>query len=80
MIKVLQNYHAKIEKNVVTYSKHLTEDDQQKIQDRFLRGVSINDLVLQFDQSKELIEMVLRNKGIQIISNEMPRKYWKKRK
>jgi len=80
IIKVLQNYHARIAKNVAVYSRHLTEDDQQKIQDRYLRGVSIKDLVLQFDQSKELIEMILRNKEIQIDSSKMPCRYRKKRK
>jgi hypothetical protein len=81
IIKVLQNYHAIIAKNTDVYSKHLTEDIQQKIQDRYLRGVSIKDLVLQFDQSKELIEMVLRNKGIQIDTIKIPQpRYWKKRR
>jgi hypothetical protein len=80
IIKVLQNYHAIIAKNTDVYSKHLTDDIQQKIQDRYLRGVSIKDLILQFDQSKELIEMVLRNKGIQIDTIEMSPRYWKKRK
>ena len=40
---------------------------------------------MQFDQTSELIEMVLRNKGLEIVENEMPkptftRKNYKRRK
>jgi hypothetical protein len=61
--------------------------DQNKLQDRYLKGVPIKDLAMQFDQTSELIEMVLRNKGLEIVENEMPKqtftikKYeWRKRK
>ena len=81
IIKVLQNYQAKIPRQIIPISKHMTEEDKQKIQDRYLKGVPIKDLVIQFDQSEELIEMVLRNKGIQIVSNQFPKsKRWRKRK
>ena len=72
-IKILQNYEAKIPGKIDHHTKHITEEDKQKIQDRYLIGVSLKDLALQFDQSEELIEMVLRNRGIQIISNEIPK-------
>jgi len=78
LLKVLKNYQAKIrlrEKNEV---QHLTDSDQKKIQDRYLKGVPIKHIAIQFDQSKALIEMVLRNKGIQIISEDKPKqKKWK---
>ncbi len=73
IIKILQNYEAKIPGKIDHRTKHITEEDKQKIQDRYLIGVSLKDLALQFDQSEELIEMVLRNRGIQIISNEIPK-------
>lgn len=80
LLKVLQNYQAKIHSSDIIEVKHLTDADQQKIQDRYFKGVSVTDLALQFDQTEELIEMVLRNKGISIISNEIPKpKRWRKR-
>ena len=79
IIKILQNYAAKIPGNIDHKTKHITEGDKQKIQDRYLIGVSLKDLALQFDQSEELIEMVLRNRGIQIVSNEIPKaKIWRR--
>jgi len=69
IIKVLQNYHAKITKNFNWQNKHITDSEQIKIQKRYLKGVSIEDIAMQFDQSTELIEMILRNKGIEIVDN-----------
>tara|TARA_R110002049_G_scaffold307940_1_gene510295 strand:- start:1764 stop:2198 length:435 start_codon:yes stop_codon:yes gene_type:complete len=85
IIKVLQNYQAKLPKESNFQIKHITEIDQNKIQDRYLKGVTIKDLAMQFDQTSELIEMVLRNKGLEIVENEMPkptftRKKYKRRK
>lgn len=81
IIQVLQNYQAKIPKQQSSALKHLTEEGKEKIQNRYLRGVSVKDLSLQFDQTEELIEMVLRNKGIPIVSNELPKsKRWRRRK
>lgn len=73
IIKVLQNYHAKLPQKSNFEIKHLTEIDQNKIETRYLKGVEIKDLAMQFDQTYELIEMVLRNKGLEILKNEMPK-------
>ena len=73
LIKVLQNYQAKLSKESKLEIKHITEIDQNKIQDRYLKGVTINDLAMQFDQTSELIEMILRNKGLEIVENELPK-------
>lgn len=72
-IKVLQNYEAKIPKTSNYVAKHLSATDQQKIQDRYLKGVSTKDLALQFNQTEELIEMILRNKGIEIVPQQIPK-------
>lgn len=80
LLKVLQNYQAKIPANNTIEVKHLTDADQQKIQNRYFKGVSVKDLALQFDQTEELIEMILRNRGVSIVSNEIPKsKRWRKR-
>ena len=73
IIKVLQNYQAKIPNTSELKNKHITDSEQQKIQERYLKGVSIKDLSMQFDQTPELIEMILRNKGIEIVDNELPK-------
>jgi len=42
---------------------------------RYLKGsVRIKDLAIQFDTTEEIIEQVLRNKGIAIINEEAPKK------
>jgi predicted RND superfamily exporter protein len=87
IIKVLQNYQAKLPKESKLEIKHITENDQEKIQSSYLKGVSIKDLAMRFEQTPELIEMILRNKGIEIVENTLPKpkfwrnnKNWKKRK
>ena len=77
-INVLQSYHAKVMINDEYQRKHLSDLDKQKIQNRYLKGVSIKDLALQFEQTTELIEMILRNSEIEIVDNTPPKPvYWK---
>ena len=79
IIKVLQNYHAKIPIRSGLKNKHITDIEQQKIQEQYLKGISIKDLAMQFDQTPELIKMILRNKGIEIVGNKLPKsKFWRK--
>ena len=78
ILKVLQNYQAKLPKESISEIKHIIEFDQKKIQDRYLKGVSIKDLALQFDQTHELIEMILRNRGIEIVENKIPKSRYAK--
>ncbi len=80
IIKVLQNYDAKIPKQHIRDKKYLNQEDQKNIVNRYLKGITIKDLALQFDQSRDLIEMILRNKGIEIVSQEIPKKNnWRKK-
>ncbi len=79
IIKVLQNYRAKIPNVPNENTVHITDIEQEKIQKRYLKGVTIKDLAMQFEQSPELIKMILRNKGFEIVRNEMPKhSYWRK--
>ena len=81
VIKALQYYQAKLPMKSDQQTKYLTEEDQQKIQDRYLVGVPLKELVLQFDQSEELLAMVLRNRGVRVVPNERPRfRRYRKRK
>ena len=64
--------------------KYIIQSEQQKIQNNYLKGVTIKDLAIQYEQEPEQIEMILRNKGIEIIENKIPKsknwKYKRKRK
>ncbi len=80
IIGVLENYYSKIPSDTVKDQKHLTPMDKKRIQDNYLKGVDIKDLAFQFGQSSELIEMVLRNQGIAIVSNKQPRPYYRRTK
>jgi len=53
-----------------------------KIEERYLRGVSIPDLAMQFEKPEEAIKNLLISRGIQIVNLNPPRKphrWWKKR-
>lgn len=47
----------------------------KKIQDRYLRGVSIKDLVIQFNMTSEKIEQILKMGGIVLISKKESQPY-----
>ena len=81
LISVLQNYQTKLPQKYKFSKKNFSEIDKQKIQESYLKGVSSKDIAIQFNCKIELIEMALRNRGIEIFSNEMPKpKFWRKRK
>ena len=72
VLNVLIDFKSKMP--VIKTDTHILSDArQQKIQDWYLKGVSIKDLAMQMNLKTELIEMVLRNRGIKIVSNEMPK-------
>lgn len=56
----------------------LTESAKTAIQNRYLKGVSISDLAIQFDCKKELIEQILNNNGISIVDNTPPKSFYKR--
>jgi hypothetical protein len=69
--KVLQTYQAKIPRKQIGEVKHLTDKQQQTIVTNYLKGVTIINLAMQYDQDPELIEQVIRNKGIDIVDNDL---------
>jgi hypothetical protein len=80
LIKTLENYHAKLPTKPLQINEHLSELDKQSIERNYLRGVPLKNLALQFDQSTELIERVLRNRGIEIVDNALPKTFYSWRK
>lgn len=81
IVRVLQIYQDRVPTKKMHDEGPPVVSDQQKIQERYLKGVSIKELALQFDYSEELIEMVLRNRGVKIVSNKPPKfRRWRRRK
>lgn len=80
VIKTLQEFQTKLPTSKVKESPHVSEEDKKKLQDRYLKGVSIKDLAIQFDQKESFIETILRNKGIKIVPNEVPKRIYYKRR
>lgn len=56
------------------------QQKHQKIQDRYLRGLPINDLAVQFDETEEAIIKILTDQGIKMVNLKPPRNKWWKRK
>ena len=56
-------------------ARTLTESEKIAIQNRYLKGVPIPDLTIQFDCTAELIEQVLFNRGIAIVDNKLPKSF-----
>ncbi|TAF76119.1 MAG: hypothetical protein EAZ53_04250 [Bacteroidetes bacterium] len=78
LISVLEQFKNEIENISQQNSLSYFSDQRQKsIIDRYLKGVTIEDLALQFDCSVEIINQILYNKGIKIVDNKMPKKYRK---
>jgi len=84
IVKVLNAYHdlfpvikdePKRIENDTRRPKGLTEPQKTAIQERYLKGVSIPDLTIQFDCKAELIEQILNNNGIAIVDNKLPARY-----
>jgi len=73
LIEVLLNYKDKISDERTRDSNRTWDEKKRKIQRRYLKGIPIKDLVLQFEYSKSFIETILRNSGIEIVSNRLPK-------
>ena len=82
IVNILLEFQEKIPKKQLDGVLHFTEIDKNKLQDRYLRGISTTDLALQFDTSESIIEMILRNKGITVMKDieHVKKNRWRKRK
>jgi len=81
LIVVLNNYKRKIDRNLTIVDSNdgkipiEIKDKALLIQNRYLKGVQIKDLAIQFDCDESLIEMILENNNIEIVSNKIPNKW-----
>ena len=79
LIETLQEYTIEIPKKEVRKKGYLPESKKQKIQDCYLKGLSLKDLAMQFEQSEEEIKRVLISRGIVVVqSQKYKAKRWRK--
>ena len=81
LVRVLVEFYEMIPNRQVDDGLQISEDSKKKIEDRYYRGISTSDLAMQFDSSVELIEMILRNRGVEILADTTStktKKYWRR--
>jgi DNA-binding protein len=76
IIEILQGYKQILDESPINHPKYINEAVQQIIQNRYLKGVSIEDIALQTGKTEELIETTLRSRDIEIVSNKLPAEYF----
>lgn len=73
-------------KNEITryqIESHFSADNVQELIRRYLIGVEIKDLAVQFNCPETAIEQILTNNGLEIVSNKIPKptkRYWRRRR
>jgi hypothetical protein len=71
---MLTSYQKEIKQTTLYNGKfYFSEEKQKEIVARYLKGVTIEDLSMQFDCSIQIIEQILFNKEIEIVNNKPPR-------
>lgn len=86
LVEVLSNYKRKIENDlpIAEIPKRIIlkepTDKSAMICSRYLKGVQIKDLAMQFDCEESLIVKILENKDIEIVPNQFSSDYtWRKK-
>jgi len=69
--------------NVRNTDSYVSQKDSSEIVRRYLKGISAEDLSLQFNQKTEVIEQLLRNGNVYVVSKEESKfkaRFWGRRK
>jgi len=75
IISILQIYQKQIDNTYSIKSKfYFAEDKQRSVVERYLKGIPIDDLALQFDCNNQIIEQILFNKEIKIVDQKLPKR------
>lgn len=77
---ILNNYRKKLSIEKKNSKSYFSEEKKKEIITRYLKGIDIEDLALQFNCSKNIIEQVINNAGLEVVSNKLPPKRKKFRK
>jgi hypothetical protein len=83
IIEVLSQFKEELPLDSNSSKNYFTPGKIQEIIKRYLKGgIETKHLAVQFECSEQIIEQILQNKGIAIMSNEMPKhkKYWRRNK
>lgn len=59
---------------------YLSDIDQIKLKRRYLKGIPMDDLSMQFSQPRKVLEEILRSHGLEIVSHKPPKKIYYKYK
>ena len=73
IIATLRSFEKVIPKRTKSAKNYFSNDRKEEVKRRYFKGISIKDLALQFDCSEKIIEQILSNDGIEIVSNEIPK-------
>lgn len=74
IIEVLSDFQKDIAVYKPSKSKNkITDENREQIIKRYLKGIEIKDLALQFNCSIKVIEQFLRNNEIEIVENKIKR-------
>ena len=66
-IQTLQHLQKKL---TIPKESLLSPKSQNRVVERYLKGVPIEDLPIQFNCSQQVIELILLNKGIPLVDNK----------
>ncbi len=81
ILEVLNNYKNKVSQKNPGTRNYFSSERKEEVKRRYFKGIEIKDLALQFDCSENIIEQILINSGIEIVSNKVPEEYkWKYRR
>ncbi|MFZ4741721.1 MAG: hypothetical protein ACOYLE_11215 [Bacteroidales bacterium] len=74
IIEVLTNFQKEIPNiKSISAKNYISNEMMEDIKIRYLKGVDINDLAIQFECYPSVIEQILRNSNIEIVCNKMPK-------
>ena len=68
--KQSKNKTIKVLDNVRNTDSYVSQKDSSEIIRRYLKGISADDLSLQFNQKTEVIEQLLRNENMYVVSKK----------
>jgi len=81
VLEVLNNYKNKVSQKNPSVRNYFSTERKEEVKKRYFKGLEIKDLALQFNCSENIIEQILNNSGIEIVSNKVPEEYkWKHRR
>lgn len=78
ILSILYSYVKDLPTEKKNLKSYFSEDKKKEVIARYLKGVEIKDLSLQFNCSISIIEQIITNAGLEIVSNKLPKE--KKRK